>query len=102
MVREMRSSQQGDILQHCYTVVVRARQSDKLHGTFPTANYETQAQEKASMRCHCTEKGMAASTRNSVFVGLKVLYKVYTRYKLGVMWVRACFYKIDSLKIYRK
>ena len=91
----MRSSQQGDMLQHYYTVVVRARQSGKLHGTFPTASYETQHRKR--LRCGAIAlKKVWQLQRHRVFVGLKVLYKVYTRYKLGVMGVGACFYKIDS------
>ena len=101
MVREMRSSQQGNILQHYYTVVVRARESDKLHMTFPTANYETQAQEKASMRCHCTEKGMAASTRDRVFC-----FCWPTSLVQGTNWVLwgfgRVFTKLTAKKIYRK
>ena len=61
----MRSSEQGDMLQHYYTAAVRTRQSGKLHETFPTASHETQALQER-LRCGAitlkTKKAMTAST----------------------------------------
>ena len=82
---EMRSSQQGDMLQHYYTIAVRARQSGKLHKTFPTASYETQAQEKASMRCHCTKKRYGDFNGMDFLLASKSCTRNIQGTKLGVM-----------------